>query len=267
MPSLQRSARGSPPRMRGEQRPASPVKGHMRITPAYAGRTGAHPFLCRCWWDHPRVCGENHRSHSSGRQPGGSPPRMRGELALSMCRMLIRGITPAYAGRTWAVRWGSRRRRDHPRVCGENGVAVWKLGAKMGSPPRMRGELIAQVDGHLDAGITPAYAGRTQKSSAALKTGKDHPRVCGENPFPGPPWPIVWGSPPRMRGERIRADAVQCGGGITPAYAGRTSAWACQMSARKDHPRVCGENGRCLCRCSGRCGSPPRMRGELLSWH
>ncbi len=134
---------------------------------------------------------------------------------------------------------------DHPRVCGENSPPRSSSGSSKGSPPRMRGELARVRDHPLQAGITPAYAGRTKTAAASSER--------------------AGGSPPRMRGEHWRP---QWRGGperITPAYAGRTGSWNRAVVRQGDHPRVCGENlppqiANLLVQ-----GSPPRMRGELMS--
>ena len=52
----------------------------------------------------------------------------------------------------------------------------------------------------------------------------DHPRVCGEKPFPAPLVGFRWGSPPRVRGKgdsgMMRVHRL----GITPACAGKRKA-------------------------------------------
>ena len=93
--------RGSPPRMRGERRPASRARSSPGITPAYAGRTDGHSSRARHEWDHPRVCGENDRGPLAGQRHGGSPPRMRGERCCYFLPTSTDRITPAYAGRTY----------------------------------------------------------------------------------------------------------------------------------------------------------------------
>ncbi len=70
------------------------------------------------------------------------------------------------------------------------------------------------------------------------------------------------GSPPRMRGEAARVAVVSPAVGITPAYAGRRSCWACSYHRARDHPRVCGEKPIFRAICASPMGSPPRMRGE-----
>ena len=51
-----------------------------------------------------------------------------------------------------------------------------------------------------EAGTTPAYAGKTFPTYQGCISGKDHPRVCGENYYPFPLNFPTQGSPPRVRG-------------------------------------------------------------------
>ena len=69
------------------------------ITPAYAGKS---------WWissrrpgrrDHPRVCGEKKADAAYTTCAVGSPPRMRGKVAVGALYCQCSGITPAYAGK------------------------------------------------------------------------------------------------------------------------------------------------------------------------
>ena len=94
---------------------------------------------------------------------------MRGKGAGEPLRLLVRGITPAYAGkRTWYIANGQGE-QDHPRVCGEK--KAYKDGKEEGegSPPRMRGKEKTQHVVVKRPGITPAYAG---KSAILLKPTK-----------------------------------------------------------------------------------------------
>ena len=50
--------------------------------------------------------------------------------------------------------------------------------------------------------------------------------------------------------------------GITPAYAGKSSAGCFLHRSRKDHPRLCGEKGEKVGDAIGGAGSPPPMRGK-----
>ena len=54
--------------------------------------------------------------------------------------------------------------------------------------------------------------------------------------------------------------------GITPAYAGKSFSEFEKKDIPKDHPRVCGEKANCKSFVKYPQGSPPRMRGKVLSY-
>ena len=115
------------------------------------------------------------------------------------------------------------------------------------------------------AGITPAYAGKSQGDGGGDKVKQDHPRVCGEKVKAYVKIAHFMGSPPRMRGKAVDAGHAQGAVRITPAYAGKSRAISASKRAIKDHPRVCGEKHPCrICR-KARLGSPPRMRGKVAT--
>ena len=172
----------------------------------------------------------------------GSPPRMRGKDGVNDSAQAVTGITPAYAGKSGFVSAVHLAIRDHPRVCGEKALSTFSSRKNSGSPPRMRGKVIAEAGHHQIGGITPAYAGKSRIPSSAPTRFWDHPRVCGEK-------------------------YIQCTNGkharrITPAYAGKRTAGRNLLFARWDHPRVCGEKGCCKFSSRNHSGSPPRVRGK-----
>ena len=73
------------------------------------------------------------------------------------------------------------RRKDHPRVCGENGTQSSIFRPVVGSPPRVRGKLKGKIFFIAMCGITPACAGKTDMMKGEGADEEDHPRVCGEN--------------------------------------------------------------------------------------
>ena len=75
--------------------------------------------------------------------------------------------------------------------------------------------------------------------------------------------PLVWGSPPRVRGKVKRRRVFLYHDGITPARAGKSRLIKMLIIAHWDHPRACGEkNVVVVLRCSST-GSPPRVRGKV----
>ena len=187
---------------------------------------------------------------------------MRGKDCACHCLLLPYGITPAYAGKSYAQRNFAHNSWDHPRVCGEKSQSTSASPRALGSPPRMRGKGVKQSNSRIRMGITPAYAGKSKGFGCAATQDWDHPRVCGEKP--GTVFSVfsIAGSPPRMRGKEGETPIGETGAGITPAYAGKSCWVVVTPMLPWDHPRVCGEK-KCwkLWWINGG-GSPPRMRGK-----
>ena len=126
----------------------------------------------------------------------------------------------------------------------------------------MRGKPLTQTPCTARARITPADAGKTTTRKAKHRTGRDHPRGCGENVYVFPCVRNKPGSPPRMRGKPLLPQNGHGLSRITPADAGKTKKRRNEIEKTKDHPRGCGENNMFWNRASQPLGSPPRMRGK-----
>ena len=85
--------------MRGKEFFRESSHARSRITPAYAGKSLARKSLIGSMTDHPRLCGEKHRSLSHQYAQAGSPPPMRGKAAVYDALFTDARITPAYAGK------------------------------------------------------------------------------------------------------------------------------------------------------------------------
>ena len=72
------------------------------------------------------------------------------------------------------------------------------------------------------------------------------------------------GSSPRMRGTLKRVHRHRHATRIIPAYAGNTNDADSYSTARRDHPRVCGEHDHHLGVVPVVQGSSPRIRGTLI---
>ena len=192
---------GSPPPMRGKGIKPLTVSDVQGITPAYAGKRRGKSPVCHRTQDHPRLCGEKPAVSRSFSLSRGSPPPMRGKASPHSCRKSYAGITPAYAGKRHRSCAGDSRCEDHPRLCGEKMETGILDGQMMGSPPPMRGKDIYASDVVQQAGITPAYAGKSAPDTQWTHHIQDHPRLCGEKSR-SPLWLATKiGSPPPMRGK------------------------------------------------------------------
>ena len=93
----------------------------------------------------PRLFGEKQFGAPNPDVTQGSPPPMRGKVALFERMPHELRITPAYAGKSAQVRQCQGSSRDHPRLCGEKtGNRVFD-GPEPGSPPPMRGKVCLEV--------------------------------------------------------------------------------------------------------------------------
>ena len=79
------------------------------------------------------------RQDERAKYAGGSPPRVRGTLALHDLALALGGIIPACAGNTVVDSVDCRFHGDHPRVCGEHPTVSALVDGFPGSSPRVRG--------------------------------------------------------------------------------------------------------------------------------
>ena len=208
------------------------------------------------------MCGEKISAAPMSCFARGSPPRVRGkDLRRCDCLRAVR-ITPACAGKSEILVCKVASRRDHPRVCGEKVHVLDRHGLGVGSPPRVRGKDYSVVFDRLKARITPACAGKSIFRAGTSGPGRDHPRVCGEKPYPAAGRNTGDGSPPRVRGKGSVPGCCRQARRITPACAGKSRSGARSQPAGRDHPRVCGEKYRIAQGRLNTAGSPPRVRGK-----
>ncbi len=134
------------------------------------------------WYqDHPRSRGEHFISSSVTGFMIGPPPLARGTLYSTGVRVSEIGITPAYAGNTFAMPGAIRSRRDHPCSRGEYHDGKSILNIDLGSPPLARGIRASRAKAVASTGITPARAGNTRHRVSPISPARDHPRLRGEH--------------------------------------------------------------------------------------
>ncbi len=106
-------------------------------------------------------------------------------------------------------------------MCGEKVTGICNACGKPGSPPRVRGKVRASAESKSSSRITPACAGKRYSGVLCAGWVEDHPRVCGEKPYPLMLMPRYRGSPPRVRGKVDGIGYDLPDAGITPACAGK----------------------------------------------
>ena len=214
---------GSSPCGRGKRRRAVPGAAGQRLIPARAGKTPS-PRQCPATSSaHPRAGGENSRTRLAISRPPGSSPRVRGKLIIRWQPKRAARLIPARAGKTTPSPPATCAVTAHPRACGENWTRASIIHPPKGSSPRVRGKPGRACPPGEGPGLIPACAGKTCQVSTRRRTGRAHPRVCGENlvlrvhAAPGR------GSSPRVRGKRPRVLRGSHTLRLIPARAGKTA--------------------------------------------
>ena len=126
----------------------------------------------------------------------------------------------------------------------------------------MRGKAAESEKTALFSRITPAHAGKRYLPDGTPKIQTDHPRTCGEKAVLFTACSISSGSPPHMRGKDCELNYTLLEQGITPAHAGKSSAFRMSGLVLEDHPRTCGEKLTAKMFAVLPSGSPPHMRGK-----
>ena len=108
-------------------------------------------------------------------------------------------------------------------MCGEQETGGSTFPASQGSPPRVRGTVTICICLHQLAGITPACAGNSLLPHFLKGAPRDHPRVCGEQAGLLFLFPLLRGSPPRVRGTDRAHSLADDQHRITPACAGNSA--------------------------------------------
>ena len=152
---------------------------------------------------HPRVGGENATPAKLRVFLNGSSPRGRGKLRRPEKRGRGPGLIPAWAGKTDLDEPETVQDWAHPRVGGENGALPADGMELDGSSPRGRGKPVETIGEILDAGLIPAWAGKTLRSRRLEKLAAAHPRVGGENSQTRASPSTASGSSPRGRGKHF----------------------------------------------------------------
>ena len=237
------SVSGSSPHTRGAQQSLQASRYRRRIIPAYAGSTSTAWTSLGPLGDHPRIRGEHDHSRFPLFPRVGSSPHTRGARRPARHPDPRRGIIPAYAGSTASSSGVSAIHVHHPRIRGEHRPCRIAGGGEGGSSPHTRGAQERGQPVSACAGIIPAYAGST------LRTTGSSPKEDG--------------SSPHTRGARRSRWGCRWICRIIPAYAGSTGVARPGRRSAPDHPRIRGEHGPDGSVVAGPGGSSPHTRGAL----
>ena len=147
---------------------------------------------------------------------------------------------------------------------GEQLLLVVRQTLVVGSPPLARGTVHKQPPYCRAFGITPACAGNRPCHFTHSLTSWDHPRLRGEQLALRLLAGLVAGSPPLARGTEYCTPVSVSTYRITPACAGNRNVCRGNLTARRDHPRLRGEQAFAPVFGFFFEGSPPLARGTVI---
>ena len=197
------SQSGSSPRGRGKPLRSGDRRAHLRLIPAWAGKTATPHTANSSAEAHPRVGGENAIIFPIVSAASGSSPRGRGKQTIQLAVGETRRLIPAWAGKTAVGSVIDWFKTAHPRVGGENNKVILESVVGGGSSPRGRGKRCAAPQRSRGFRLIPAWAGKTVAALLSANMKWAHPRVGGENVLTPHYFGRPAGSSPRGRGKHF----------------------------------------------------------------
>ena len=152
--------------------------------------------------------------------------------------------------------------RVYPRVCGGTLWPQARSGSCWGLSPRVRGNLLGQVEADVQSRSIPACAGEPSAWTQKIEHGPVYPRVCGGTDRAGNELRKLSGLSPRVRGNREAPDCTRNSKRSIPACAGEPPGRRSQTGPSKVYPRVCGGTYRRRLIGTTDLGLSPRVRGN-----
>ena len=150
-----------------------------RSIPARAGEPPSAADLKTRSKVYPRACGGTHGGCADVVNVGGLSPRVRGNRHIARRAQRLHGSIPARAGEPGCAAPATCTRGVYPRACGGTFSAVVTTATMAGLSPRVRGNLIADVDDGAQCGSIPARAGEPVVLKSFNRALKVYPRACG----------------------------------------------------------------------------------------
>ena len=171
-----------------------------------------------------------------------TPPLTRGRQLLNLESLTKVRNTPAYAGKTPEEVQSDGFSGKHPRLRGEDAPFAWPATSRPETPPLTRGRHEHGFNLRPLRGNTPAYAGKTFRTSSIVGSERKHPRLRGEDFVARDTNRRAVETPPLTRGRRAHVREEETSNGNTPAYAGKTLANSQPQLELRKHPRLRGED-------------------------
>ena len=161
--------------------------------------------------DHPHACGDKSPLSVLMYSQYGSSPRVWGQVIEMQKRGYTVGIIPTRVGTRFAFLLCLTACQDHPHACGDKAFEKTLASAKLGSSPRVWGQVSAEATKADGCRIIPTRVGTSSLNDAFFIRSEDHPHACGDKNRATAARICGWGSSPRVWGQAIlKLELVLC---------------------------------------------------------
>ena len=154
--------------------------------------------------------------------------------------------------------------RDHPHACGDKLLLLVVIVLKLGSSPRVWGQVIQGGSHALTQRIIPTRVGTSSVLSYRFGDNRDHPHACGDKLF------LFWGfngnggSSPRVWGQETLPKFLRRSIWIIPTRVGTSFPTFTYITYLQDHPHACGDKQGSISPSNDFIGSSPRVWGQVI---
>ena len=169
-----------------------------------------------------------------------SIPRLRGNRSRGPASTPWRRSIPAPAGEPSTGGCTGTKSRVYPRACGGTTMGTGSMRYLTGLSPRLRGNLLNNVEDMTLRGSIPAPAGEPFPDGVAGPRPGVYPRACGGTAWAPGTAQVGGGLSPRLRGNHGFAADRDGRGGSIPAPAGEPPTSGMAARPCRVYPRACG---------------------------
>ena len=166
---------------------------------------------------------------------------MWGQVSLKLLDVSMVRIIPTRVGTSANDKIVYFLGQDHPHACGDKHYSFTTVTARLGSSPRVWGQVGSiQICPMLNR-IIPTRVGTRVVKSCDTKTLQDHPHACGDKEQVLITQGACVGSSPRVWGQVDYRDVKTNSSGIIPTRVGTRVFANANFLACEDHPHACGD--------------------------
>ena len=211
---------GSSPRVWGQVYNAFSIRSYFRIIPTRVGTRLQWRSARITPTDHPHACGDKELVLCAILPYKGSSPRVWGQGFQKSCDFRSHRIIPTRVGTSCHFYPNHGQGKDHPHACGDKRKRTMNARDKLGSSPRVWGQVVFLLSYRCADRIIPTRVGTRTDECDMLTFKQDHPHACGDKSVTSRNGFCKRGSSPRVWGQGTLSTSSASNTGIIPTRVG-----------------------------------------------